>query len=93
YRPFMELAENDEARKRYQVAFTRRGGEKNLNLLKQAVDLRYELAKLFGKSSYAEWVLQKRMAKTPEAVNTFLADIHATVSPLEQKEVQTLQAF
>lgn len=93
YRPFMELAENDEARKRYQVAFTRRGGKKNLNLLKQAVDLRYELAKLFGKSSYAEWVLQKRMAKTPEAVNTFLADIHATVSPLEQKEVQTLQAF
>ncbi|MCR4531181.1 M3 family metallopeptidase [Acinetobacter venetianus] len=93
YRPFMELADNDDARKRYQIAFTRRGGEKNLALLKQAMDLRYELAQLFGKANYAEWVLQKRMAKTPEAVNKFLADVHATVAPLEQKEVDTLRAF
>lgn len=93
YRPFMELADNDDARKRYQIAFTRRGGEKNLALLKQAMDLRYELARLFGKANYAEWVLQKRMAKTPEAVNKFLADVHATVAPLEQKEVDTLRAF
>jgi thimet oligopeptidase len=93
YRPFMELADNDDARKRYQIAFTRRGGEKNLALLKQAMDLRYELAQLFGKVNYAEWVLQKRMAKTPEAVNKFLADVHATVAPLEQKEVDTLRAF
>ncbi len=27
YRPFMELADNDDARKRYQIAFTRRGGD------------------------------------------------------------------
>lgn len=93
YRPFMELADNDDARKRYQIAFTRRGGEKNLALLKQAMDLRYELAQLFDKANYAEWVLQKRMAKTPEAVNKFLADVHATVAPLEQKEVDTLRAF
>ncbi|ERS02396.1 Zn-dependent oligopeptidase [Acinetobacter sp. COS3] len=93
YRPFMELADNDDARKRYQIAFTRRGGEKNLALLKQAMDLRYELARLFGKANYAEWVLQKRMSKTPEAVNKFLADVHATVAPLEQKEVDTLRAF
>ncbi|ENU30813.1 hypothetical protein F991_01327 [Acinetobacter sp. CIP-A165] len=93
YRPFMQLAENDDARKRYQIAFSRRGGEKNLALLKQAIDLRYALAQLFGKSSYAEWALQKRMAKTPEAVNQFLAEVHTTVAPLEQKEAQTLGEF
>jgi thimet oligopeptidase len=93
YRPFMELADNDAARKRYQIAYTRRGGERNLILLKQAMDLRYELAQLFGKSSYAEWVLHKRMAETPEAVNTFLSEVHATVAPLEQKEVNTLREF
>lgn len=93
YRPFMQLAESDEARKRYQIAFSRRGGEKNLALLKQAIDLRYELAQLFGKSSYAEWVLQNRMAKTPEAVNKFLAEVYTTVAPLERKEVQTLREF
>lgn len=75
YRPFMELADNDDARKRYQIAFTRRGTEQNLKLLKQAIDLRYELAQLFGKASYADWVLKDRMAKTPEAVNQFLAEV------------------
>ncbi|WP_180025019.1 M3 family metallopeptidase [Acinetobacter sp. YH1901134] len=93
YRPFMELAESDDARKRYQTAFTRRGTEKNLVLLKQAMDLRYEIAQLFGKKSYAEWVLQHRMAKDPETVNKFLADVHQTVAPLEKKEVKTLREF
>lgn len=93
YRPFMELADNDAARKRYQIAYTRRGGERNLVLLKQAMDLRHELAQLFGKSSYAEWALHKRMAETPETVNKFLSEVHATVAPLEQKEVQTLREF
>src|SRR5690606_14597713 len=91
--PFMELAESDDARKRYQTAFTRRGTEKNLVLLKQAMDLRYEIAQLFGKKRYAEWVLQHRMAKDPETVNKFLADVHQTVAPLEKKEVETLREF
>jgi thimet oligopeptidase len=60
---------------KYQIAFTRRGTEQNLKLLKQAIDLRYELAQLFGKASYADWALKDRMAKTPEAVNKFLAEV------------------
>ncbi|WP_023270687.1 M3 family metallopeptidase [Acinetobacter gyllenbergii] len=93
YQPFMELADSDAARKRYQTAFTRRGTEKNLVLLKQIIDLRYELAQLFGQPSYADWALKKRMAKTPKTVNTFLADVHNVVAPLEQKEVEELRAF
>lgn len=93
YQPFMELADSDAARKRYQTAFTRRGTEKNLVLLKQIIDLRYELAQLFGQASYADLALKKRMAKTPKTVNSFLADVHKVVAPLEQKEVEELRAF
>ena len=93
YKPFMELADNDDARKRYQIAYTRRGTEKNLVLLKQAMDLRLELAQLFGQKSYADWALKNRMAKTPEAVNKFLNEVHSTVAPLEKKEVQELREF
>ncbi|MCU4391756.1 Zn-dependent oligopeptidase [Acinetobacter courvalinii] len=93
YQPFMELADSDAARKRYQTAFTRRGTKKNLVLLKQIIDLRYELAQLFGQASYADLALKKRMAKTPKTVNTFLADVHKVVAPLEQKEVEELRAF
>ncbi len=93
YRPFMELADNDDARKRYQIAYTRRGTEKNLVLLKQAMDLRYELAQLFGQASYADWALKNRMAKNPATVNKFLNEVHNTVAPLERKEVQELRQF
>lgn len=93
YQPFMELADNDDARKRYYVAFSSRGGEKNIELMKKNIDLRYELAQIFGKKSYSEWKLKDRMAKTPEAVNRFLGEVHEIVAPLEQKEVDELQRF
>ena len=93
YQPFMELAENDDARQRYYVAFSSRGGEKNLDLMKKNIDLRYELAQLFGKKSYSEWKLKDRMAKTPEAVNGFLTEVRNIVAPLEQKEVDELKVF
>ena len=93
YLPFMQLADSDDARKRYQIAYTRRGTEKNLVLLKQAIDLRYELAQLFGYKSYADWKLKNRMAQNPETVNHFLNEVHTIVAPLEKKEVQTLREF
>ena len=93
YLPFMQMADSDEARKRYQIAYTRRGTEKNLVLLKQAIDLRNELAQLFGYKSYADWKLKNRMAQNPETVNHFLNEVHTIVAPLEKKEVQTLREF
>ena len=93
YQPFMELAESDEARKRYQTAYTRRGTEQNLQFMKKAIDLRYEMAQLFDKESYAHSALEFRMAKTPEAVNAFLEDVYRKVAPLEKQDVEELRQF
>ena len=93
YQPFMELAESDEARKRYQTAYTRRGTEQNLQFMKKAIDLRYEMAQLFDKESYAHSALEFRMAKTPEAVNGFLDEVYAKVAPLEKQDVEQLRQF
>lgn len=93
YQPFMELAESDEARKRYQTAYTRRGTEQNLQFMKKAIDLRYEMAQLFDKESYAHSALKFRMAKTPEAVNSFLEDVYSKVAPLEKQDVEELRQF
>lgn len=93
YQPFMELAESDEARKRYQMAYTRRGTEQNLQFMKKAIDLRYEMAQLFDKESYAHSALKFRMAKTPEAVNSFLEDVYSKVAPLEKQDVEELRQF
>lgn len=93
YRPFMELAENDAARKRYQTEFTRRGTEANLALMKKAIDLRLEMAQIFGEDSYADIALKKRMAKNPETVNAFLDDVYGKVVGIEKSDVEELRQF
>ena len=88
----MELSERDDARKRYQTAFTRRGTEKNLTLLKQIIDLRYEQAQLFGQSSYADWAL-KTHGENPKTVNHFWRMCITWSRLCEQKEVEELRVL
>lgn len=93
YVPFMEYSDNAEARRRYQFAFNNRGTPKNLVLLKEAMDLRHEIAALFDLPSYAHFVIQRRMAKTPDAVTRFLGEVQLAVTELEKKELEELRAF
>ena len=93
YLPFMRNADSSEARKRYQIAFTNRGTPENLKLMAEAIRLRHEMAGLFGQPSYADFVLRRRMAKKPENVNRFLADVKQAVTELEQTEIETLRNF
>ena len=93
YLPFMQYADSSEARKRYQFAFTNRGTPKNLQLMKEAVALRHEMAALFGYKNYAEYALRRHMAGKPEAVNKFLNEVHQAVDRLERQELDELSAF
>ena len=72
YVPFMDYADNADARRRYQIAFANRGTPRNLVLLKEAMDLRREMAALFDLPSYAHFAIRRRMAQKPEAVHKFL---------------------
>jgi thimet oligopeptidase len=93
YNPFMEYSDNDAARKRYQIAFANRGTPRNLELLKQAMEKRLEIARLFDLPSFAHFVVRRRMAETPEAVNKFLAEVQGAVTDVEKKELQELAQF
>ena len=93
YMPFMQYADSSDARKRYQLAFTNRGSPKNLQLMKEAIALRHEMAGLFGFPSYADFALRRRMAGKPEAVNKFLADVQKAVTELEKTELAEMRAF
>ncbi len=93
YNPFMEYADNSDARRRYQIAFANRGTPRNVPLLKQAMALRLEMAQLFGLKSYAHYVVRRRMALTPEAVNKFLDEVKGAVTELEKKELEELREF
>jgi thimet oligopeptidase len=92
YLPFLEQATNADARRRVWLAKSREGGEKNLKILEQALQLRYELAQLHGQPDYATYVLKRRMAQTPAAVYEFLAKVKEAADPLQAKEFAELRA-
>jgi thimet oligopeptidase len=92
YEPFINLADNEDARKRYYIAFVNRGGQENLKLMNEIAALRLEMAKLFGLPSYAHYVLRRRMAENPEKVNAFLDDVKKTIRDVQAKEIAELRA-
>jgi peptidyl-dipeptidase Dcp len=70
--PFLQYAENRELRKKLWTAYQNRGnnGDKydNRTNIVQLTNLRMQRARLLGYKSHAHFVLEERMAKTPEKV-------------------------
>jgi thimet oligopeptidase len=93
YRPFMENADNSEARKRFQAAYNNRGSAKNLELMKQATELRREMAALFNFNNYADYVQRRRMAGNSAEVGRFLGSVQKAVTEVEKKELAELREF
>lgn len=70
--PFLQYSANRDLRKKIWTAYQNRGNNGNAsdnrtNVI-ELTNLRSERAKLLGYSSHAAYVLEERMAKTPEAV-------------------------
>jgi len=92
FNPFMANAANEQARRRYYMAYLQRGTPRNLEILDEIVALRKELAGLYGLPSYAAYVTRRRMAGTPDAVDRFLADVRDAVRSVEERDLQELRA-
>ncbi|MEN8817630.1 MAG: M3 family metallopeptidase [Nonlabens sp.] len=96
YIPFMTYADDRELREELSKAFGAKAykdehdnQENVLNIAK----LRYERAQLLGYQTHAHFVLEERMAKTPETVNQFSQEILEKAKPAAQKEFDQLQEF
>jgi len=72
YNAFMENAKSGEARRQLELKFNSRGGDANRKRLEEAITLRHELARTLGYANHASLVLERRMAKKPEAVQSFI---------------------
>ncbi|KQX10265.1 M3 family metallopeptidase [Flavobacterium sp. Root420] len=97
YVPFLTYADNRELRKKMAIAFGARSFQNNEfdnqeNVLKIA-KLRFERANLLGYKTHAHFVLEERMAESPEKVFSFLNDLLAKAKPAAQKEFAKLTAF
>ncbi|MBC8755730.1 M3 family metallopeptidase [Kordia sp. YSTF-M3] len=97
YIPFMKYADNRELRQQMAIA----GGSKcfkNDELDNQAnvleiAKLRHQRANLLGYKTHAHFVLEERMAETPEKVISFLNELLEKAKPAAEREFQQLANF
>ncbi len=97
YIPFVTYADNRELRKKMAIAFGARCFQNNefdnQQIVLKIAKLRFERANLLGYKTHAHFVLEERMAESPEKVLSFSNDLLAKAKPAAQREFEQLSAF
>jgi peptidyl-dipeptidase Dcp len=95
YVPFIQYAENRKLREEIFMAYATRAASGNDNdnreILMRIANLRLERAKLLGYPTHAHFVLEERMAESPEKVNALLHQLLEAARPAADKELQEVQ--
>lgn len=95
YVPFITYSANRELRKEIYTAYMQRACKdneyNNEDIIHKIVELRSKKAKLLGFKTFADLILQERMASAPKLVYDFLYDLLHKAKPFAQKEIQDLK--
>jgi len=97
YIPFMTYADNRKLRKELAIAagakaFHGDALDNKENVL-QIAKLRFQRAQLLGYKTHSHYVLEERMAKSPEQVESFLNELLSKAKPAAEREFANLQNF
>jgi len=94
--PLLQLLSNRDVREKLFNASWIRAEKSDSNDTRKTIvniaKLRAEKAKLLGYPNYAAWVLQDQMAKTPEAVDKFFAQLVPAATAKAKNEAADIQA-
>ncbi|WP_025743987.1 M3 family metallopeptidase [Aquimarina pacifica] len=97
YIPFITYADNRALRKKLALAFGSKGFHNdeldNQDTVLQIANLRHQRAELLGYASHAHYVLEERMAETPDKVFSFLEEILQKAKPAAEREFKQLESF
>ncbi len=97
YFPFMTYADNRALREKMFRGYSMRGNNGNEHdnnkILADIIRLRVEKARLLGYESHADYVLELNMAKEPETVLNFLAQIWEAALPVAKAEAAAQQGL
>lgn len=95
YVPFLKYADNRQLRQELHLAAAQRAFKdnerNNEGIIKEIVSLRDRRAKLLGYDTHAAFVLQERMAGTPDTVTDFLTDLLNKAKPFAISDVEKLR--
>ncbi|MDT8414253.1 MAG: M3 family metallopeptidase [Flavobacteriaceae bacterium] len=97
YQPFMTYVENRDLRKELFLAYATRAYQKEQNdnreIVLQIVKKRHERAKLLGYNTHAHYVLEERMAQSPEKAKDFLEGLLKKSIRKAKEEFNELETF
>jgi Zn-dependent oligopeptidase len=97
YIPFLTYADNRELRKKMAIAAGKKAFQNNKfnneKIVLEIVKLRQERANLLGYKTHAHFVLEERMAETPEKVIEFSNNLLAKAKPAAKKEFENLEKY
>lgn len=95
FTPFLQYSEKRELREKLYKAYLMRGNNNNefdnKEIIKKIIALRKEKVNLLGYNTYADFKLEKNMAKKPENVNKFLADLWKPALERSKEEAADMQ--
>jgi len=95
--PFMENADNRSLREQLYKAFMSKANKNdkrdNKAIIQEIVKLRNEKVNLLGYNTYADYVLEERMAESKDKVQAFLDDLLKQSLPKAKEEVAEIKAF
>ena len=97
YIPFLTYADNRELRKKLAIAAGKKGFQDNKfnneKIVIEIVNLRHKRANLLGYKTHAHFVLEERMAETPENVIDFSNNLLIKAKPAALKEFENLENY
>ena len=95
--PFLQYSTRRDLREKLYQGYTMRGDRgndrDNKDIVRQIVNLRCEKARLLGYASHAAFVLETNMARTPDAVDSFLKRLWDPALSRSRQEAADMQAI
>jgi peptidyl-dipeptidase Dcp len=95
--PFLQYSEKRDLREKLYRAYTKRGDNDNEHdnkkILSDLIRLRVERANLLGYKTYADYILESRMAGNPQNVYDLLNRLWDASLPIAKRERQEMQAI
>ncbi len=96
YVPFMTYSSNRALKEKLWKAYNSRalGGEHdNTEIAKRIAELRLRIANLLGYETYADYVLEDRMAENAPTVHAFLGELLSETKEYAVKDYETVNAY
>ncbi len=96
YVPFMTYSSQRDIKEKLYRAYNTRalaGEFDNSDIIRKITSLRLKIANLLGYETYADYVLEERMAENPKTVNDFLAELRDATVEYAKKDYSTINEY